>query len=185
MATRVFSDEEPDSLRSFPAIGKDESVRYFTLTLADEAFPRKLRRVQNVLSAAVQLSTLPWLGFVPEDVPAAPSAAVGRLARRLGLAVAHMAGDGERGQTRTDHLREIAEHATDTHGVSLVDFGLFGLVGKQLSPRIRDLGKITLHRMGAKADYEERFPTAGPLLTKKASLDLVADRWDDLLRYRR
>jgi TnpA family transposase len=76
----------------------------------------------------------------------------------------------------------ITEHATDTHGVTLVNFGLFDLVGKQLSPRIRDLGKITLYRMGARADYEQRFPTAGPLLTKKANLDLVADHWDDLLR---
>nr|WP_260423281.1 transposase [Streptomyces spectabilis] len=76
----------------------------------------------------------------------------------------------------------ITEHATDTHGVTLVNFALFDLVGKQLSPRIRDLGKITLYRMGAKADYEEKFPTAGPLLTKKANLDLVADHWDDLLR---
>ncbi|MEU3620314.1 Tn3 family transposase [Streptomyces sp. NPDC006872] len=66
--------------------------------------------------------------------------------------------------------------------MTLVDFGLFDLVGKQLSPHIRDLGKITLYRMGAKADYGERFPTAGPLLTKKANLDLVADHWDDLLR---
>ncbi|WP_308031157.1 Tn3 family transposase [Streptomyces sp. CoH27] len=76
----------------------------------------------------------------------------------------------------------ITEHATDTHGVTLVNFGLFDLVGKQLSPRIRDLGKITLYRMGTKADYEERFPKAGWLLTKKANLDLVAAHWDDLLR---
>ncbi|MFF9512463.1 hypothetical protein ACF1BU_38400 [Streptomyces sp. NPDC014724] len=32
MATRVFSDEELEALRSFPAIGKDELIRYFTLT---------------------------------------------------------------------------------------------------------------------------------------------------------
>ncbi|GAA2664327.1 hypothetical protein GCM10010307_85730 [Streptomyces vastus] len=32
MATRVFSDEELEGLRSFPAIGKDELIRYFTLT---------------------------------------------------------------------------------------------------------------------------------------------------------
>lgn len=38
----------------------------------------------------------------------------------------------------------ITEHATDTHGVTLVNFALFDLVGLQLSPRIRDLGKITL-----------------------------------------
>ena len=42
----------------------------------------------------------------------------------------------------------ITEHATDTHGATLVNFALFDLVGKQLSPRIRDLGKITLYRTG-------------------------------------
>ncbi|WP_371648201.1 MULTISPECIES: DUF4158 domain-containing protein [unclassified Streptomyces] len=92
MATRVFSDEELEALRSFPSIGKDELIRYFTLTPADEAF----LRAQYVLGAAVQLSVLPWLGFVPDDVPAAPLAAVGRLARQLGLGVAYLAGYGER-----------------------------------------------------------------------------------------
>ncbi|MDT9698294.1 Tn3 family transposase [Streptomyces sp. P17] len=110
MATRVFSDEELEGLRSFPAIGKDELIRYFTLTPADTAFLGKFRRAQNVLGAAVQLCSLPWLGFVPDDVAAAPSAAVGRLARQLGLAVGDLAGYGEREQTRTDHLREIAEY---------------------------------------------------------------------------
>ncbi|MFF8279675.1 DUF4158 domain-containing protein [Streptomyces lateritius] len=61
MATRVFSDEELESLRSFPSIGKDELIRYLTLTPAGEAFLRKFRRAQNVLGAAVQLSTLPWV----------------------------------------------------------------------------------------------------------------------------
>lgn len=37
----------------------------------------------------------------------------------------------------------ITEHATDTHGVTLVNFGLFDFVGKRLLPSIRDLGKIT------------------------------------------
>lgn len=90
MATRVFSDEELEGLRSFPAIGKDELIRYFTLTPSDQTFLRKFRRAQNVLGAAVQLSALPWLGFVPDDVPSAPPAAVGRLARQLGLAVADL-----------------------------------------------------------------------------------------------
>ena len=40
----------------------------------------------------------------------------------------------------------IYEHATDTHGVTLINFALFDLVGKVLSPRIRDLGKITMVR---------------------------------------
>ncbi|GAA2296232.1 DUF4158 domain-containing protein [Streptomyces violaceusniger] len=110
MATRVFSDEELEGLRSFPTIGKDELIRYFTLTAADTAFLAKFRRAQNVLGAAVQLATLPWLGFVPDDVPSAPPAAVGRLARQLGLVMGDLVGYGEREQTRTDHLREIAEY---------------------------------------------------------------------------
>src|SRR5260221_425507 len=37
----------------------------------------------------------------------------------------------------------VTEHATDTHGATLANFALFDLLGLQLSPRIRDLGKIT------------------------------------------
>ncbi|MFC4516448.1 MULTISPECIES: DUF4158 domain-containing protein [Streptomyces] len=77
MAGRVFSDEELEALRSCPSIGKDELIRYFTLTPADEAFLRKFLRPQTVLGAAVQLCTLPWLGFVPDEVPSAPPTAVG------------------------------------------------------------------------------------------------------------
>ncbi|WP_103380672.1 Tn3 family transposase [Pseudonocardia dioxanivorans] len=76
----------------------------------------------------------------------------------------------------------ISEHATDTHGVTLVNFGLFDLLGLQLSPRIRDLGKITLYRTGSKPDVEAAFPHAGPLLTRRANLELIAEHWDDLLR---
>jgi TnpA family transposase len=76
----------------------------------------------------------------------------------------------------------IAEHATDTHGVTLVNFGLFDLLGLQLSPRIRDLGKITLHRVAAKARAEADYPHVGPLLTRRVNVELIAEHWDDLLR---
>ncbi|MFC3494786.1 Tn3 family transposase [Glycomyces rhizosphaerae] len=76
----------------------------------------------------------------------------------------------------------IAEHATDTHGATLANFALFDLVGLQLSPRMRDLGKITLARTGSKAAFETQYPLAGPLLTKKLDTDLIASSWDELLR---
>ncbi len=76
----------------------------------------------------------------------------------------------------------ITEHATDTHGVTLVNFALFDLVGMQLSPRIRDLGKVTLYRTGTKAAFTSRYPKAGPLLTGKIDKALIARHWDDLLR---
>ncbi|GAA1938548.1 hypothetical protein GCM10009754_01980 [Amycolatopsis minnesotensis] len=70
----------------------------------------------------------------------------------------------------------ITEHATDTHGVTLVNFGL------QLSPRIRDLGKITRYRTGSKSEVESAFPLTGPLMTRELNTDLIAEHWDELLR---
>ncbi len=89
MATRVFSEEELVQLRGFPEITRDE-VR---------------------LGLAVQLCTLAWLGFVPDDVTAAPPAAVGRLADQLHLGAGVVAGYGEREQTRTDHLRLVLQYS--------------------------------------------------------------------------
>ncbi len=66
----------------------------------------------------------------------------------------------------------ITEHATDTHGVTLVNFGLFDLLGMQLSPRIRDLGRITLYRPRPRAEAESRFPPdADNLPTSKLNLE--------------
>ncbi len=74
------------------------------------------------------------------------------------------------------------EHATDTHGATLANFALFDLLGLQLSPRIRDLGKITLYRTGPRAEFASRYPSAGHLLTRRLNEDLITDMWDDLLR---
>jgi hypothetical protein len=107
----VFSDEELQRLREFPEINRAEPIRYFTLAAPDEMFVRKFRGPNNVLGAAVQLSTLPWLGFVPDEVASAPAAAVARLSDRLGIAAGLLDDYGVREQTRTDHLREIARYA--------------------------------------------------------------------------
>jgi hypothetical protein len=48
---------------------------------------------------------------------------------------------------------------------TLANFALFDLVDLQLSPRIRDLGKITLYRTGPRAEFTARYPSAGHLLT--------------------
>jgi hypothetical protein len=76
----------------------------------------------------------------------------------------------------------IAEHATDTHGVTLINFALFDLVGKALTPRIRDLGKVTLCRDDTPTAINARYPHAGPLLTDRLDQDLIIEVWPDLLR---
>jgi hypothetical protein len=109
VATRdVFSDEELQQLRGFPEAGRAELIRYFTLAGPDEMFVRKFRGRPNVLGAAVQFCTLPWLGFVSDEVASAPVEAVARLAERLDVRAGLLAEYGVRDQTRTDHLREIA-----------------------------------------------------------------------------
>ena len=100
-------------LRGFPEITRDELIRFFTLTSANRAFvdPGRGRSARDRLGLAVQLCTLPWLGFVPDDVTAAPPAVVTRLAEQLHVDAGALAGYGEREQTRTDHLRLVLQYA--------------------------------------------------------------------------
>ena len=44
------------------------------------------------------------------------------------------------------------------------------------------LGRITLYRAAPRAQVESAFPHAGPLLTRRCNLDLIAEHYDDLLR---
>jgi Domain of unknown function (DUF4158) len=151
VATRdVFSAEELARLRGFPEITRAELIRYFTLTRADEAFLRKFHRRDNVLGAGVQLASLPWLGFVPDEVASAPVAAVGRLAERLGIPAGELAGYGQRGQTRTEHLREILAYTgwrvLDAPGWKEVDEFLFARAMEHDSAKLADPAPATCRR---------------------------------------
>lgn len=76
----------------------------------------------------------------------------------------------------------VAEHATDSHGATLINFALFDLVGKALTPRLRDLTRVTLVRDETPTEIAKRYPHAGPLLGARWNEDLVAGCWPDLLR---
>lgn len=74
------SSERMEPLRSYPKITGDELIRHFT-PMVDVVFvdPGKARGPVDHLDMPVRLCTLPWLGFVPDDV----TATVARLADRL------------------------------------------------------------------------------------------------------
>ena len=86
--------------------------RFFTLAPADGAFvdPGRGRGPAEWLGLAVTLCTLPWLGFVPDDVGAAQAVAVARLAGQLGVDPGVLRHYGRRPKTRTDHLRLVARY---------------------------------------------------------------------------
>jgi Domain of unknown function (DUF4158) len=112
LATRVFADQELEALRRFPEIGHEDLFRFFTLTPADVAFvdPGGGRGPADRLGLAVTLCTLPWLGFVPDEVAGAPQAAVARLAGQLGLDPEVIGAYGRRAKTRTEHVRLVARY---------------------------------------------------------------------------
>lgn len=141
MATRdAFSEEDLARLRGFPEITRAELIRYFTLTEPDDTFVRQFRGPANILGAAVQLCTLPWLGFVPDDVHGAPAVAVSRLAERVHVPAGELSGYAVREQTRTDHLREIQRYSgwrsIDTPGWKELDEFLFARAMEHDSPKL-------------------------------------------------
>jgi Domain of unknown function (DUF4158) len=110
MPVRFLSDAELARLSSWPdEIADDDLVSYFTLTSDDLGWLGSNVQVENWLGAAVQLCALPWLGWIPDELSACPSAAVRRLAGQLrladddvlGLLSAYGGWEGRR--TRRDH----------------------------------------------------------------------------------
>ncbi|MBC7560838.1 MAG: DUF4158 domain-containing protein [Dermatophilaceae bacterium] len=87
------------SVAGVPDIGQDELVRFFTLMPADVEFVAS-RRARDparglglCLGLAVQLCTL-RLGFLPDEVRAAPPLAVVRLVAQLKVDAGVLAGPG-------------------------------------------------------------------------------------------
>jgi len=76
----------------------------------------------------------------------------------------------------------LGEHTVDTAGQTLATFAIFHLAGLQFCPRIRDIGRLQLYRLGTASSWRARYPHAGRLLGQPIQTQLIADHWDDLLR---
>jgi hypothetical protein len=75
MPVRFLSDAELSRLGSWPAeIAEHDLITFFTLSSDDAAWLGGNVRPENRLGAAVQLCTLPWLGWIPDDLTGCPSA---------------------------------------------------------------------------------------------------------------
>ena len=52
----------------------------------------------------------------------------------------------------------LGEHTVDTAGQTLATFAIFHLAGLQFSPRIRDIGRLQLYRLGPGSAWRSRYP---------------------------
>ena len=82
MATRFLSEAEIARLESFPeTIDERDLARHFALDGDDLRFVRRQHSAAGQLGVALQLCSLRWLGFIPEDLTTAPPDASGRSSR--------------------------------------------------------------------------------------------------------
>jgi Domain of unknown function (DUF4158) len=113
MPVRYLSDPELARLSSWPEeIAVEDAVTYFTLSADDLSWLAGFNRHQNRIGVAVQLSTLPWLGWIPDDLAACPPFALDRLALALGIAPDISSAllaeyGGWQGRTRREHRARV------------------------------------------------------------------------------
>ena len=106
-----LSDAERERLDGFPAqIVPGDIETYFTLSRADRRQIPQTTSAANRLGFALQLGTLRFLGFCPDDLSTTPESVVSFVAKQVEVAPSDLARYGRRGQTRTEHLRQIRRY---------------------------------------------------------------------------
>ncbi|TMQ03511.1 MAG: DUF4158 domain-containing protein [Deltaproteobacteria bacterium] len=110
MPGRFLTEDERTRLSRFPdeLLEVDLAVHY-RLTLDDLALIRRRRGDANRLGFALQLCTLRFLGFMPDDFTVPPASVAAFLARQLDVSPLALDEYAHREQTRSDHLTEAMQ----------------------------------------------------------------------------
>lgn len=109
---RFLSDAEIERLGAWPeAIERRDLVRFFSLAGEELTFVREQRGAANQLGIGLQLGALRWLGFIPEELPAAPAEAIGALADALDAPPRVIFDYAVRAPTRVEHRLLVRPHA--------------------------------------------------------------------------
>src|SRR5262245_43691492 len=105
MPGQLFTDAERKRLGGFPdRVSHEDLATFYTLTRSDRAKVNQCAEDAGQLGFALQLGTLRYLGFCPDDLVAAPAEVVRFLADQLKVAPEVLSAYGRRAQTRTDHF---------------------------------------------------------------------------------
>jgi TnpA family transposase len=111
MPVQLFTEAERSRRNCFPeAIASADLVTFFTLSERDMASLPQSSAAHNRLGYALQLCSLRFMGFVPDDLTSAPPEAVAYVAQQLAVDPAGLPAYGARAQTRQDHLQAVQAH---------------------------------------------------------------------------
>ncbi|MDQ6803649.1 MAG: DUF4158 domain-containing protein [Actinomycetota bacterium] len=109
---RFLSDAEIERLGAFPQqIERGDIVRFFSPVGDDLTFVRTQRGAPNQLGIALQLGALQWLGFIPDDLTAAPAEALAALGSVLDVPPRTIFDYAVRAPTRVEHRLLVRAHA--------------------------------------------------------------------------
>jgi len=109
---RFLSDAEIERLGAFPEhIERGDVIRFFSPAGEDLAFVRTQRGASNQLGIALQLGAVRWLGFIPEDLTAAPPEALAALGEALDVPPRAIFEYAVRAPTRVEHRLLVRAHA--------------------------------------------------------------------------
>lgn len=106
MPVQILSDAEREAWERFPERLEGEALgAFFTLTGDDFREIRRLRGDENRLAVALQVCSLRWLGFIPQELLCAPERALGYLAEQVDLDADAVFSYGDSQRTRSEHAR--------------------------------------------------------------------------------
>lgn len=88
----------------------EDIITFFTLSEEDIKKIKNHRQPQNQLGFAIQLCTLRYLGFCPNDLNSVPLKVIKILAKQVGVSAKVLSDYGKRKHTQTDHLKEIQNY---------------------------------------------------------------------------
>ena len=111
MPGQFLTKAERKQLSSFPlSITEEELITFFTLSAQDLRLIKKRSGDYNQLGFALQLGTLRYLGFVPDQLSIASPSIVDYLAHQLRVDPSRLSLYGKREKTRTNQLQQIQSH---------------------------------------------------------------------------
>jgi len=77
---------------------------------------------------------------------------------------------------------KVKNHSTDTHGQSLIAFAFANLLGINLRPRIKGLGKIKLNKIDASMSQAD-YINLQDVMDRPINWSLISDNYDEMVKH--